>query len=63
MGHCVDHFAHSCSWSKAMLVCKGMAPYGAVAPNDIDRIGEHLNARRTDPDAWPPKWCANVVWG
>jgi len=55
----IDHFPGNFMWSNATLVCKGMAPYGAVAPAEIDRIGERLRARGTgDPDAWWQEWCA-----
>jgi dienelactone hydrolase len=46
-------------WSNATLVCKGMAPYGAVAIGEIDRIAERLAARGMgDADAWWQEWCA-----
>lgn len=58
MGHWIDHFSDNYNWSNATLVTKGMAPYGAVALNDIDRIGERLSARAGDPDAWWQEWSA-----
>lgn len=58
-GTWIDHFENNLSWSNATLVTKGMAPYGVVAINDIDRIGEKLKARGpSDPDAWWQEWCA-----
>src|SRR6267142_5825186 len=46
-------------WSNATLVCKGMAPYGAVAIGEIDRIAGRLAARGMgDPDAWWQEWCS-----
>ncbi|HKB61687.1 MAG TPA: hypothetical protein VKD03_02335, partial [Burkholderiales bacterium] len=58
-GTWIDHFPGNFMWSNATLVCKGMAPYGAVAIGEIDRIGERLAARGMgDPDAWWQEWCA-----
>jgi hypothetical protein len=54
-----DHFPGNFMWSNATLVCKGMAPYGAVALGEIDRICERLAARGMgDADAWWQEWCA-----
>ncbi len=58
MGTWIDHFEDNYSWSNATLVCKGMAPYGAVAIGEIDRIGARMQARRDDPDAWWQEWSA-----
>ena len=58
MGNWIDHFADNYNWSNATLVCKGMAPYGAVALDEIDRIGDRLQARKNDPDAWWQEWSA-----
>jgi pimeloyl-ACP methyl ester carboxylesterase len=56
-----DHFPGNFMWSNATLVCKGMAPYGAVAIGEIDRIAERLSARGpADPDAWWQEWCATA---
>jgi len=58
-GTWIDHFPGNFMWSNATLVCKGMAPYGAVAIGEIDRIGERLAARGMgDLDAWWQEWCA-----
>jgi dienelactone hydrolase len=56
--HWTDHFAGNFSWSNATMVTKGMAPYGVVAIGEIERIGEKLNARQNDQDAWWQEWCA-----
>src|SRR6266498_3210482 len=58
MGTWIDHFEDNYSWSNATLVCKGMAPYGAVAIGEIDRLGARMQARRNDPDAWWQEWSA-----
>jgi hypothetical protein len=50
----IDHFPENFTWSNAMLVTKGMAPYGAVALEEIERIAERLRRRTDDPDAWWP---------
>jgi hypothetical protein len=48
-----DHFPGNFMWSNATLVCKGMAPYGAVALAEIERICARLAERGpADPDAW-----------
>ena len=57
-GSWIDHFQDNFTWSNATLVCKGMAPWGAVALDEIDRIGEKLKARAGDPDAWWQEWSA-----
>ncbi|MCC6533970.1 MAG: alpha/beta hydrolase [Burkholderiales bacterium] len=54
----IDHFPENFTWSNAMLVTKGMAPYGAVALEEIDRIAERLRLRPDDPDAWWQEWSA-----
>jgi hypothetical protein len=58
-GSWIDHFPGNFMWSNATLVCKGMAPYGAVAIGEIDRICERLAARGMgDSDAWWQEWCS-----
>jgi dienelactone hydrolase len=57
-GTWIDHFPDSFQWSNATLIAKGMAPYGAVALEEIDRIGEKLKARMGEPDAWWQEWSA-----
>ena len=58
-GTWIDHFPGNFMWSNATLVCKGMAPYAAVAVGEIDRICERLAARgMSDPDAWWQEWCS-----
>lgn len=37
-GFWIDHFPGNFLWSNAALACKGMAPYGVVAMDEIDRI-------------------------
>jgi dienelactone hydrolase len=55
-----DHFPGNFLWSNAMLVCKGMAPYGAVALRDLERIGTRLAARAGEPRAWLEEWNAEA---
>jgi dipeptidyl aminopeptidase/acylaminoacyl peptidase len=56
-----DSFPGNFQWSNATLVCKGMAPYGAVALEEIERICERLKARGPqDPEAWPQEWCGEA---
>jgi dienelactone hydrolase len=54
----IDHFPGNFMWSNATLVTKGMAPYGAVALEEIDRVCERLKAREGEPHAWWEEWCA-----
>jgi len=56
-----DSFPGNFQWSNATLVCKGMAPYGAVALEEIERICERLKSRGPhDADAWWQEWCAEA---
>jgi dienelactone hydrolase len=57
-GNWVIHFPEDFTRSNAMLVTKGMAPYGAVALDEIDRIGEKLRQRPDEKDAWWQEWSA-----
>ena len=55
------HFPGNLRWSNAMQIVKGMAPYGAIAMDEVDRIGRRLKARagEADPDrAWREEWSA-----
>jgi alpha-beta hydrolase superfamily lysophospholipase len=54
----IDHFPGNFLWSNATLACKGMAPYGAVALDEVDRIVEQLRPRQNEPQAWQEVWCA-----
>jgi dienelactone hydrolase len=57
-GAWTDSFPGNFQWSNATLVCKGMAPYGAVALEEIERICERLRSRGAeDAEAWPQEWC------
>jgi dienelactone hydrolase len=53
------HFPGNLRWSNAMQIVKGMAPYAAIAMEEVDRIGDRLKARESesDPDtAWKEEW-------
>ena len=53
-----DSFPGNFQWSNATLVCKGMAPYGAVSLEEIERVCERLRARGPrDANAWWQEWC------
>jgi alpha-beta hydrolase superfamily lysophospholipase len=54
----IDHFPGNLLWSNAMLVCKGMVPYGAVAMRELDRIGAGLAAPGA---AWANEWNAQAA--
>ena len=44
-GPWIDHFGDNFLWSNATLILKGMAPYGVVALEEIDRVCERLRGR------------------
>jgi Serine aminopeptidase, S33/Esterase FrsA-like len=53
------HFPGNLRWSNAMQIVKGMAPYGAVAMDEVDRIGRRLAARADEADVdrvWREEW-------
>ena len=55
------HFPGNLRWSNAMQIVKGMAPYAAIAMEEVDRIGDRLKAREneSDPDTtWKEEWSA-----
>jgi dienelactone hydrolase len=55
-GPWIDHFPGNFLWSNATLVIKGMAPYGAVSLEEIDRACERLKSRPDEPNAWCEEW-------
>ena len=57
-GPWIDHIPGNGLWSNAILVTKGMAPYGAVALGEIDQVCEKLRARQSEPHAWWEEWSA-----
>jgi len=57
-GPWIDHFSDNFLWSNATLILKGMAPYGVVALEEIDRVCEKLRVRQNEPDAWRQEWRA-----
>jgi dienelactone hydrolase len=60
-GTWVEHFPGNLRWSNAMQIVKGMAAYGAVAMEEVDRVGARLSARagESDPDrVWREEWVA-----
>ena len=57
-GPWIDHFGDNFLWSNATLILKGMAPYGVVALEEIDRVCEKLRVRQNEPDAWRQEWRA-----
>src|SRR4029077_1464459 len=55
------HFPGNLRWSNAMQIVKGMAPYGAIAMDEVDRIGRRLEARASEADldrVWREEWSA-----
>jgi dienelactone hydrolase len=60
-GPWIDHFGDNFLWSNATLILKGMAPYGVVSLEEIDRCCERLKVRETEPDrgeTWKQEWSA-----
>ena len=60
-GPWIDHFGDNFLWSNATLILKGMAPYGVVSLEEMDRACEKLRAREGEPDrgkAWFEEWRA-----
>jgi dipeptidyl aminopeptidase/acylaminoacyl peptidase len=60
-GPWIDHFGDNFLWSNAILILKGMAPYGVVSLGEIDRCCERLRAREGESDrgkAWKEEWRA-----
>lgn len=54
----IEHITNNMVWSNAILVTKGMAPYGAVALGEIEQVCDKLRARQTEPQAWWEEWSA-----
>src|ERR1700750_3425569 len=55
------HFPGNLRWSNAMQIVKGMAPYGAIAMDEVDRIARRLEARAGETDldrVWREEWAA-----
>jgi naringenin degradation protein FdeB len=57
-GPWIDTFGENFLWSNATLILKGMAPYGVVALEEIDRCCEKLRVRQGEPHAWKEEWTA-----
>jgi dienelactone hydrolase len=55
-GPWIDHFGDNFLWSNATLILKGMAPYGVVALEEIDRVCERLRPRWGQDKAWQEEW-------
>src|SRR5262245_59935291 len=55
------HFPGNLRWSNAMQIVKGMAPYGAIAMDEVDRIARRLQARAGEAEldrVWREEWSA-----
>ena len=55
------HFPGNLRWTNAMQIVKGMAPYAAVAMDEVDRIARRLEARAGEADldqVWREEWAA-----
>ncbi|MFT6497773.1 MAG: hypothetical protein ACJATM_001397, partial [Alphaproteobacteria bacterium] len=58
----VEQFSDNFQWSNAMLVCKGMSPFGCVSMNDLTRISIELRKVEVTSENWKDIWCneANI---
>ena len=60
-GNWVEHFPGNAKWSNAIQIVKGMAPWGAVSLEEVDRVAARLNARSGEADrdtVWKEEWAA-----
>src|SRR6202140_4166715 len=57
-GPWIDHFGDNFLWSNPPFIIKGMAPYGVVALEEMDRACERLRPRQHEPQAWQEEWGA-----
>jgi len=57
-GNWIHSFPQHFQWSNAILIAKGMAPWGAVALGEIDMVTQRLHARIREPQAWWEEWGA-----
>src|SRR5258706_15390727 len=48
----IHSFPQNYQWPNAILVTKGMAPYGAAAMGEIDIVTQKLHGRINEPHAW-----------
>ncbi len=60
LGNWIHSFPQHFQWSNATLIAKGMAPYGAVALGEIDRIVRRLHDRINEPQAWWEEWATEA---
>src|SRR6266540_3235077 len=54
-------FPDNLRWTNAMQIVKGMAPYAAVAMDEVDRVGRRLEGRAGEADldqVWREEWAA-----
>src|SRR5262249_17255059 len=55
------HFPGNLRWTTAMQIVRGMVPYGAVAMDEVERVGRRLKARAAETDldqVWREEWAA-----
>jgi alpha-beta hydrolase superfamily lysophospholipase len=60
-GAWIEHFPGNAKWSNAIQIVKGMAPWAAVALEEVDRVGHRMLARagENEPDkVWIEEWAA-----
>jgi alpha-beta hydrolase superfamily lysophospholipase len=57
-GNWIHSFPQHHQWSNAILIAKGMAPWGSVALGEIDEVTQRLHDRIDEPQAWWEEWAA-----
>src|SRR4029079_13717818 len=58
---CAVHFPGNLTWRNDTQIVKGIAPYGAIAMDEVDRIARGLKARAGETDldrVWREEWAA-----
>ena len=60
-GTWLQRFPGNVKWSNAMQIVTGMAPWAAIAMEEVDRIAERMRARAGESDldaVWIEEWTA-----
>ena len=60
-GNWIEHFPSNAKWSNAIQIVKGMAPWGAVSLEEVDRVAARMTARAGESDldtVWKQEWAA-----
>ena len=49
-GNWIEHFPSNAKWSNAIQIVKGMAPWGAVSPEEVDWVAARMTVRAGESD-------------